>query len=156
MDEDKSRERDPLKEWDSLVEQRIQEAMARGDFNNLPGKGKPLDLSRNPFLDPTLEPAWRLLQNAGFSPEWIEEDKEIRKELDAARERLRRAWALRMEWKGEGAQAEWERAVSRFREDVRRLNKRIDVHNLKVPSMYFQRLRIRVEEEIVRVQEERG
>ncbi len=151
MVEEKEQEEDPLKKWDSLVEQRIQEAMARGDFDNLSGKGKPLDLSRNPFADPTLEPAWRLLQNAGFSLEWIEEDKEIRRDLEAARARLRHAWSLCLEWEGEGARLAWERAISRFREDVDRLNARIDVHNLKVPSVHFQRLRVCVEEEIARV-----
>ncbi len=157
MDEKESREEEPLKKWDSLVEQRIREAMDRGDFDDLPGKGKPLDLSWNPFADPSLEPAWRLLQNAGFSLDWIEEDKEIRRELEEARERLRRAWALSLEWGDDGgAQVAWENAVSRFREDVERLNRRIDIHNLKVPSVHFQRLRIRVEEEIARVQEKRG
>lgn len=29
-------------EWDSWVEQKIQEAMDRGDFDNLPGLGKPI------------------------------------------------------------------------------------------------------------------
>jgi DnaJ family protein C protein 28 len=156
MDEERDRGEPPLEKWESLVEQRIQEAMARGDFDGLPGEGKPLNLSRNPFADPTLEAAWRLLQNAGFSLEWIEEDKEIRRDLKAARERLRRAWELRLEWEGKGAEAAWERAVSRFREEVEQINARIDLHNLKVPSVHFQRLRVLVEEEIARVQEKRG
>jgi hypothetical protein len=30
--------------FDRIVEAIIQEAMARGEFENLPGKGKPIDL----------------------------------------------------------------------------------------------------------------
>ncbi|MBM4458034.1 MAG: DUF1992 domain-containing protein [Chloroflexi bacterium] len=30
--------------FDGLVDQKIQEAMARGEFDNLPGQGRPLDL----------------------------------------------------------------------------------------------------------------
>src|SRR4051812_16189036 len=31
--------------WESSVERQIREAQERGDFDNLPGAGKPLDLS---------------------------------------------------------------------------------------------------------------
>ena len=31
--------------WESPVEKQIREAQERGDFDNLPGAGKPLDLS---------------------------------------------------------------------------------------------------------------
>ncbi len=148
---------DPLKKWSSLAEQRIQEAMARGDFDNLPGKGKPLSLSWNPFADPTLEAAWKLLQNAGYSLDWIEEDKEIRAELQRAREELRRVWSLYVQWVREepkdakGAEISWKEAKEAFRTTVAELNKRIDVLNLKVPSVHFQRFRVRAEEEIEKV-----
>jgi hypothetical protein len=32
---------------ETLVEKRIREAMEKGEFDNLPGKGEPLDLSEN-------------------------------------------------------------------------------------------------------------
>ena len=156
--EKKDQERsDPLKKWSSLAEQRIQEAMARGDFDALPGKGKPLSLSWNPFADPTLEAAWKLLQNAGYSLDWIEEDKEIRSELEKAREELRQAWRLYIEWAREepenaqGAEISWKEAEEKFRTTIARLNKRIDVLNLKVPSIHFQRFRVQADEEIEKV-----
>lgn len=34
------------------VNKQIEEAMERGEFSNLPGKGKPLKLDVNPFLTP--------------------------------------------------------------------------------------------------------
>ncbi|MFN2413463.1 MAG: DUF1992 domain-containing protein [Pyrinomonadaceae bacterium] len=34
---------------DTALEKQIREAMERGDFDNLPGRGKPLDRSRRVF-----------------------------------------------------------------------------------------------------------
>ena len=74
--------------WDSLVERKIKEAQERGLFDDLPGKGEPLNLSDNPFLDPSWRTAYNLLQGQGFAPEWIGLDKEIRIELEGLRQRL--------------------------------------------------------------------
>jgi DnaJ family protein C protein 28 len=71
-------------ERQALVERRIQQAMANGDFDHLPGKGKPLALNSNPYLEPGQELAFGLLKNNGFAPDWIERDKEIRRELEGA------------------------------------------------------------------------
>jgi hypothetical protein len=62
------------REWRDRVEQRIQEAMAAGVFDNLPGAGQPLNLIRNPYLDPSLELAYGLLKNNGYTPVWIARD----------------------------------------------------------------------------------
>ena len=55
-----------------IAERRIQEAMARGEFDNLPGKGKPLvqeDLSGVPE---ELRMAYKILKNAGCVPPEVE------------------------------------------------------------------------------------
>ncbi len=36
-------------DWDNLIEDIIQEGVEKGLFDNLKGKGKPLNLSRNHF-----------------------------------------------------------------------------------------------------------
>lgn len=38
-----------LEGWNDLVGQRIEEAIRQGEFDNLRGHGKPLDLRRNPL-----------------------------------------------------------------------------------------------------------
>ena len=58
--------------WESLVDQKIREAMEQGEFDNLAGKGEPIDLSENPFEDPDWRTAHRMLRNAGFAPAWID------------------------------------------------------------------------------------
>ena len=47
------------------VEAAIREAMERGDFDNLPGKGKPLDLSDWENTPVHLRMSYSVLKNAG-------------------------------------------------------------------------------------------
>ncbi len=136
------------REWHDLVERRIQEAMAAGAFENLPGKGKPLNLSLNPYVDPSLELAYGLLKNNGYAPEWIARDKEIRQELEAARARLRAAWAQRQA--NPADEAAWGSAVARFEESLAQLNRKIDDFNLVVPVSGCQRVRLRLADELRR------
>jgi DnaJ family protein C protein 28 len=134
-------------ERQALVEQRIQEAMAEGAFDHLPGKGKPLNLNRNPYLDQGQDLAFGLLKNNGLAPEWIERDKEIRQELEAARRQLRRAWLRRGE-------PEWQAAVNRFEACLAKLNRKIDDFNLVVPVVSKQRPRLRLAAELRRLEKE--
>lgn len=143
---------DDQEAWPDLVERRIQEAMAAGDFENLAGKGKPLTLTRNPYLDPSIELAYGLLQNSGYVPEWIARDKEIRETLEAMRARLRVAWVERQEQAGD--EVRWRTAIARFEQSLDQLNRKIDDYNLVVPILRCQRARIRLEEEISRLKNE--
>lgn len=62
---------------EKLVEEKIKEAMEKGEFDNLPGKGKPLDLSEYFKAPPELRAAYNLLKNAGVIPPEITLKKEI-------------------------------------------------------------------------------
>ncbi|HHI96610.1 MAG TPA: DUF1992 domain-containing protein [Thermodesulfatator atlanticus] len=61
-----------------LAEQRIQEAMKNGEFDNLPGKGKPLKLEDLSNIPEELRLAYKVLKNAGFLPPEVELLKEIK------------------------------------------------------------------------------
>jgi len=63
---------------DQLAEQRIQEALARGEFTDLPGQGQPLELADDSLVAPELRTAYRLLKNAGCLPPELELRKQIR------------------------------------------------------------------------------
>ena len=139
--------------WESSIEKQIREAMEAGKFDNLPGRGKPLDLSENPFEDPDLRTAHRLLREAGFAPGFIEERKAIDSELEQARTALARAWRLYKSADKTGLKDQdviWQRVQNEFRQTVLDLNRRIRVHNLKVPAGVFQRNVIDIEQEIER------
>jgi hypothetical protein len=50
------------------IEQIIREAMARGEFNNLPGEGKPMDLSSYFNTPEEVRKAYSVLKSAGILP----------------------------------------------------------------------------------------
>ncbi len=51
-----------------LAEGRIAEAMARGEFDQLPGRGKPLPRDDSGLISTELRMAYRILKNAGVVP----------------------------------------------------------------------------------------
>jgi hypothetical protein len=63
---------------DQIAEVRIQEAIKRGEFDKLPGVGKPLQLEDDSAVPETLRPAYRILKNAGFLPPEVQLLKDIR------------------------------------------------------------------------------
>ena len=91
--EHERRSRAKMREHD-VVENRIQEAMATGAFDNLPGAGKPLKREENVFEQISGDAmAHRILKNAGIAPGWVEQRKEIRAALAKARIELALDWA---------------------------------------------------------------
>ena len=51
-----------------IAERRLEEAIERGEFDDLPGAGQPLDLDDlDPSLPEDLRLAYRILKNAGLS-----------------------------------------------------------------------------------------
>ncbi len=61
-----------------LAEQRIQEAIQKGEFDDLPGKGKPLQLEDLSHVPEELRLAYKVLKNAGFLPPEVELLREIK------------------------------------------------------------------------------
>lgn len=151
--------------WDSLVERRIKEAQEQGLFDDLPGKGEPLDLSENPFLDPSWRVVYKLLQDHGFAPGWIELGKEIRIELELLRRQLAESKRrydeaiAALEGKpGHEAEEErawievyWERRLNSLAARAGELNEKIELFNLKVPIANLQQRRISIEKELQRL-----
>ncbi|NXL94837.1 DJC28 protein, partial [Alectura lathami] len=136
-----------------LVEDLIQESMAKGDFDNLRGKGKPLQkFSDCPHIDPMTHNLNRILIDNGYQPEWILLQKEIRETI----ERLRKSMVASRSKLGEPMtpyrQKQWSRVCEQFAEDIRKLNKRIDNFNLVVPILSRQMVHFNADKEIVRAQ----
>ncbi len=159
--EDKKKKR-LLRDWENVVDKQIREAIERGDFDNLSGKGKPLDLNVNPFVPAEMHEAFRILEKAGVAPDWIERDKEICAEKMALEKMLRdqthwqhdraaRSQALApdqiiLEYERLGrARAD---VITHFRERAAVLNKLIDTFNLKAPNSRLHHARIQIEADI--------
>ena len=60
-----------------IAEKKILEAIARGEFANLPGAGKPLRLEDDSMIPGELRIAYKVLKNAGCIPPELELRKEI-------------------------------------------------------------------------------
>jgi hypothetical protein len=61
-----------------LVEEKIREAVQRGEFDNLPGSGEPLQLDDDSHLPDDLRIAHKILKNADCLPPELQLRKDIR------------------------------------------------------------------------------
>lgn len=61
---------------DQWAERHISDAQRKGEFDNLPGSGEPLELEDDSHIAPELRAGYRLLKNAGCLPAELEQRKE--------------------------------------------------------------------------------
>lgn len=60
-----------------IAEQRIREAIENGEFDDLPGKGKPLELEDDRHIPEELRLVYKILKNANCLPPELELKREI-------------------------------------------------------------------------------
>ncbi|XP_012882988.1 PREDICTED: dnaJ homolog subfamily C member 28 [Dipodomys ordii] len=148
-----SREQKITQAIERLVEDLIQESMAKGDFDNLSGKGKPLKkFSGCSYIDPMTHNLNRILIDNGYQPEWILMQKEITDTI----EKLREAILVSRKKLGNPMtameQQQWKQVCEQFQENIRKLNKRINDFNLIVPILTRQKVHFDAQKEIIRAQ----
>lgn len=139
----------PMQGWSDVVSQRIEEAMRAGEFDNLRNKGKPLKIERNPFVPADMEMANHLLENNDLPPSWITARTEILSAIEKFRTKLRSA--PRPDPAIKGDEARWNRQMEAWREELRALNKRIEVTNLGQPIAHLEIFKLVFEEEMGKV-----
>jgi hypothetical protein len=69
---------------DKFIEDQISQAVARGKFDNLPGKGRPLDLDAYFSTPEDLRLCYSILKNGDFVPEEVQ----LLKDVEALKTRL--------------------------------------------------------------------
>ncbi|XP_013855673.1 dnaJ homolog subfamily C member 28 [Austrofundulus limnaeus] len=122
-----------------LVEDLIQESMARGDFQNLSGTGKPLNkFQHNPYADPMTHNLNRILVDNGYQPPWVATLRDIREAAGRVRDRLLEGRARLGDPMSPAERDQWERLCGSVQEELLRLNKKVDLFNLTVPSLSMQ------------------
>lgn len=143
------------KGMDRLVNDLILESMSRGEFNNLPGVGKPLPQLReppNPVLDRTTERLNQILVNTGFAPQWVTLNKDINTEVEQLKSRMCTKWnkvgPLPMDLRNT---RQWEEFLSECEEDLIRINKMVDKFNLIVPVLDQQKTHYQLQKIIIQV-----
>ena len=62
-----------------MAEERIRQSIQNGDFENLPGKGKPLELDDLSGVPEDLRMGYKILKNAGMVPEEVQLKKDMLK-----------------------------------------------------------------------------
>jgi hypothetical protein len=86
-----------------VVEERIREAQKDGAFDNLPGKGKPLQLEDQSMIPADLRMSYHILRNAHVLPPEAEIQKEIHTLQDLLKyveeDGERKALMKQIEWK---------------------------------------------------------
>ena len=69
---------------EKFIDEQIKRAIAAGEFDNLPGKGKPIDLSAYFETPEDLRMAYSSLKSNNFVPEEVE----MLREIEALKKRL--------------------------------------------------------------------
>eukprot|EP00092_Neocalanus_flemingeri_P025631 GFUD01027787.1.p1 GENE.GFUD01027787.1~~GFUD01027787.1.p1 ORF type:complete len:359 (+),score=114.50 GFUD01027787.1:119-1195(+) len=140
---------------DRLVEDLIQESMAGGEFDNLKGKGQPLPnrVDYNPYTDFTTHKMNQILVETGFSPEWVQLQKEIREQVLKVREELKKArQKMGPAPVNRDQQEYWQQVCGRLeKEEVVSLNRMIEKFNLVVPSMNHQKFLFNLQSEAAKI-----
>lgn len=156
----------PSEPWRIIAERKLNEAIAQGFFDNLPGTGRPLNLSDNPFEPAEERLSNSILKNAGFVPPWAELGRQIdraRDRVDAERDRLlaiaqrhsRRNSLTNPPSSGHADSDDSGLAmrVSDFLQAITDLNRAIDDFNLAVPVLTLQQPRLSAMDEMKRLRD---
>jgi hypothetical protein len=68
--------------FEEIIERRIKEAQANGEFDDLPGRGKPLRIEDDSHVPEDLRLAYKVLKNANCLPPEVELRKDIHQMKD--------------------------------------------------------------------------
>src|SRR5262249_28242572 len=124
------------------------EAIQAGEFDNLPGAGRPLDLRENPYVPDEWRLAFKVLENAGMVPPWIALAQEIDADIAFLHRRADEHFALvrdrlqaaltpstlaRFRSEVRNLKALHARAPVRHQERIAEINRKIRSFNATVP-----------------------
>ncbi|KAF6023638.1 DNAJC28 [Bugula neritina] len=133
-----------------LADDMIKESMAKGDFDNLPGKGQPLKSSsdHNPYVDSHTHKLNNVLINNGYAPQWMTLETEIRTTYQKLSSNLELSHAALCT--GDSRKL-WSLEVVKFRDAIKELNKKVDTLNMLAPSLAIQMVHYNAELAISKV-----
>lgn len=78
-----------------LAERHILDAQRNREFDDLEGRGKPLDLHTDPFVPEHLRMAYKVLKNGGYVPDAILEQREIHSLIECLEKETDEATTMR-------------------------------------------------------------
>jgi hypothetical protein len=141
----------PAQPLEDLAAEAIRELTERGEWKDLPGKGKPLNLGGDLADAPTM--AAKLRKDANFSTPWNDLGQEIDHSLNDAKQMIMRAHKFYRAAQRAGvsakAESEWQNALSNLDKQLAALNSKILKYNLIIPRQMPQLHRARLHAERV-------
>jgi hypothetical protein len=151
-----------MPDHNSPIDEIIHNAMRRGEFDDLPGAGKPLALDDEAHIPAELRLAHRILKQNDLAPDWILLGKEIEAEREAALAALDAAArthagarsdarrSAKSQQMLEAAEVVWAAAREAFRAAYCKLNQKILRYNLKLPPGFPHKPSLNAERELAR------
>ncbi len=109
---------------DKGIDEIIRRAMESGEFDNLPGTGKPIQWDENPYTREDWRMVEDLLKKNGLSYPWMEKRKEIEQDIVTLKEILTRRRTVLMD--------------EEISDQIATINKKIFDYNLSVPVSHLQ------------------
>ena len=145
----------PPARWRDLAEEAIEEAIRSGAFDNLPGRGKPLNLLTNPYA-PGTELAYQLLKDNQYTLPWISERVSVLARIQELRDEIASSWRGYAEEYGLagddnqrlGLVQKWSALVISWEERIGAMNKEIATVNLKQPGDGLEILKLALNREL--------
>ncbi|MCI0395421.1 MAG: DUF1992 domain-containing protein [Chloroflexi bacterium] len=147
----------PPGEWATAMDEIIEEAMRQGAFDNLPGQGKPLNLSQNLYASDR-ELAYQLLKDNDYTLPWIAARNQVLARVELFREEVSRvARQYQAEYRVAqsetirlGLAAGWQRHLVQWQERIADINQAIANVNLKQPDTRLEIFKLTLERELAR------
>jgi DnaJ family protein C protein 28 len=146
-----------------IIDEIIRDARSKGEFSNLPGEGKPLNLDDDPHTPPHLRMAHKILKENDLVPDWIEQGRALDHKYETILETLHRAAreyrgalndALRSpqpEQQRQRAERAWQQAQAVLRDEATKYNREVLPYNLKVPKGVTHKPVLNVEREVAKL-----
>lgn len=134
--------------WESAVDRAIRKAMEEGEFKDLPGEGKPLDINDDPNTPADLQLAYKIMRDNGIAPDWVAQGRELEAKQTGWRARLKAAHTTH---NLSGNTAGWEAARAKLGEELVKLNREILSYNLKLPPAVAHRPLMDMKREVGRL-----
>ncbi len=148
--------------WDSLIDQQLRKLIDDGQFQNLPGEGKPLNLDDDSNTPSDSRMAFKIMKDNDIHPPWITEAKEIDSRREAIHKQLNTAIRA---YKGalndavllpnadrvkvrDNAEKRWQMAQHQLLDAAATLNRLVLNCNLKLPQGIKHKAPINIEKEI--------
>ncbi len=147
-----------LSQFQSVVDELINEAVERGDFDQLRGKGRPLPLEENIFAG-DWELAFKMLKDNDFTLPWIADRKQALAEITVWRQQAAQTWrtlgpelqAMAAAGRRPAAQARGRGVVAGWETRIGELNRVVDRVNAYLPVRHLEIYRLTLADELRRL-----